>query len=88
MDRRKFLLGLFSTAAAIAIVKPENALAQAVECYDASGRQVRCPGRSRPPPYGIVRRSRRRRRVRRRVRRVAHRRVRRKVRRSRRRRRR
>jgi hypothetical protein len=81
MNRRNFLLGLFSTAATVAIVKPKDALAQlpgeAVECYDANGHLVQCPAYGRALPRGIVRRARRRRRVRR----VAHRRVRRRVRR-------
>ncbi|MCP4073916.1 MAG: hypothetical protein GY742_19650 [Hyphomicrobiales bacterium] len=81
MDRRKFLLGLFSTAATIAVVKPDKALAQAVECYDAYGNLVQCPAHGYPLPYGVVRRARRRRRVRRRVRRVVHHRARRRVRR-------
>ena len=85
MNRRKFLLGLVSTAATIAVVKPEAALAQlpgeAIECYDAYGNLVQCPPQGYPLPYGVVRRGRRRRRVRRRVRRVVRRRARRRVRR-------
>lgn len=81
MNRRKFLLGLFSTVATIAVVKPEEAIAQAVECYDADGYRVGCPAHGRPLPYGVVRRAGRRRRVRRRVRRVVRRRARRRVRR-------
>ncbi len=70
MDRRTFLLGLFSSAAVVATDSTE-ALAQAVECYDPNGYLVPCPPPGYPLPYGIVRRAvrrSRRRRVRRAIR--------------------
>ncbi len=86
MERRTFLLGLISAAAVLVVAKPEDALAQAVECYDPAGRLVPCPPPGVARPRGIVRRAaRRHRRRRRRGRRVRHRRVRRRVRRARRR---
>ncbi len=86
MERRTFLLGLISAAAALLVARPEDAQAQAVECYNPEGRLVPCPPPRVALPRGIVRRAaRRHRRRRRRVRRVHHRRVRRRVRRARRR---
>ena len=70
MNRRNFLLGLLTTAAA-AMTKAGDADAQAAYCYDNQGFEIPCGGGYGYVPRGVVRRSRQRRR--RRVRRVVRR---------------